>query len=71
MQKQQRQLQEDRQECQRKKEEYQKDLERLRDAQRKLERDKEAVQRQFEKLGDVRLSQVSVPSSPWTWTRLD
>lgn len=58
VQKQQQQLQEDRQEWQRKKEEYQKDLERLRDAQRKLERDKEAVQRQFDKMGDVRLSEV-------------
>lgn len=60
VQKQQRQLQEDRQEWQRKKEEYQKDLERLRDAQRKLERDREAVQRQFDKMGDVGLSEVSV-----------
>lgn len=60
VQKQQQQLQEDRQEWQRKKEEYQKDLERLRDAQRKLERDKEAVQRQFDKMGDVRLSEVSI-----------
>lgn len=60
VQKQQRQLQEDRQEWQRKKEEYQKDLERLRDAQRKLERDREALQRQFDKMGDVGLSEVSV-----------
>lgn len=59
VQKQQRQLQEDRQEWQRRKDEYQKDLERLRDAQRKLERDKEAVQRQFHKMGDARLFEVS------------
>lgn len=60
VQKQHRQLQEERQEWQRKKEEYQKDLERLRDAQRKLERDKDAVQRQFEKMGDARLPEVSM-----------
>lgn len=60
VQQQQRQLQEDRQELHRKKDEYQKDLERLRDAQRKLDRDKEAVQRQFDKLGDARPSEVSV-----------
>lgn len=64
VQKQQRQLQEDRQEWQRKKDEYQKDLERLRDAQRKLDRDKEAVQRQMDKMGDARLSEVSpLPTS--------
>lgn len=61
VQKQQRQLQVDRQEWQRKKDEYQKDLERLRDAQRKLERDKEALQRQFDKMGEARVSEVSAP----------
>lgn len=44
---------------QRKKEEYQKDLERLRDAQRKLERDREALQRQINKMEDVRVTEVS------------
>lgn len=63
MQKQQRQLQDDRQEWQRKKEEYQKDLERLRDAQRKLQREKETVQRQLDKMGDVRVAEVSAPPS--------
>ncbi|KAI4800382.1 hypothetical protein KUCAC02_013266, partial [Chaenocephalus aceratus] len=39
------------------KEEYQRDLERLRDAQRKLERDREAVQRQVQKMEEVTLSE--------------
>ncbi|KAJ4947736.1 hypothetical protein JOQ06_009769, partial [Pogonophryne albipinna] len=39
------------------KEEYQRDLERLRDAQRKLERDREAVQRQIQKMEEVTLSE--------------
>lgn len=53
---------------QRKKEEYQRDLERLRDAQRRLERDKDAVQRQLDKM-EVRqadgrlLSKVLTPLS--------
>lgn len=42
-----------------KKEEYQKDLERLRDAQRKLERDREAVQRHLNKMEELRLAEVS------------
>ncbi|XP_070708917.1 A-kinase anchor protein 13 isoform X2 [Pempheris klunzingeri] len=42
-------------ELQSRKEEYQRDLERLRDAQRKLERDREAVQRQLEKMEELRL----------------
>uniref|UniRef100_H3D2Y5 Uncharacterized protein n=1 Tax=Tetraodon nigroviridis TaxID=99883 RepID=H3D2Y5_TETNG len=63
VQKQQRQLQEDRQEWQSRKEEYQRDLERLRDAQRKLERDKEALQRQVDKMGDARPSEVSAPAA--------
>lgn len=52
------QLEEERQELQNRKEEYQKDLERLRDAQRKLERDREAVQRQLDKMEEVRLAEV-------------
>lgn len=49
----------EKQELQSKKEEYQKDLERLRDAQRKLERDREAVQRQLDKMEELRLAEVS------------
>ncbi|KAI4800377.1 hypothetical protein KUCAC02_013261 [Chaenocephalus aceratus] len=41
------------------KEEYQRDLERLRDAQRKLERDREAVQRQVQKMEEVTLSETT------------
>lgn len=57
--KQQRELEEGRQELQRKNEEYQKNLERLRDAQRKLERDNEAIQRQFDKMKEVHVAEVS------------
>lgn len=57
--KQQRELEEGRQELQRKNEEYQKNLERLRDAQRKLERDNEAMQRQFDKMKEVHVAEVS------------
>ena len=53
----------DRQELQSKKEEYQKDLERLRDAQRKLERDKEAVQQQLDKMEQLPLAEVSGDTS--------
>lgn len=52
-------LVEEKQELLIKKEEYQKDLERLRDAQRKLERDREAVHRQFNKMEELRLAEVS------------
>lgn len=44
---------------QRRKEEYQRDLERLRDAQRRLERDKDAVQRQLDKMEEARVAEVS------------
>ncbi|XP_078800787.1 uncharacterized protein akap13a isoform X5 [Oryzias latipes] len=50
-------LEAEKQELQIRKEEYQKDLERLRDAQRKLERDKEAVRRQLDKMEELRLSE--------------
>ncbi|KAM6942735.1 A-kinase anchor protein 13 [Xenentodon cancila] len=50
-------LDEEKQELHCRKEEYQKDLERLRDAQRKLERDKEAVRRQLDKVEELRLSE--------------
>lgn len=43
---------------QQKKEEYQRDLERLRDAQRRLERDKDAVQRQLDKMEEARVAEV-------------
>ncbi|KAG5849112.1 hypothetical protein ANANG_G00106560 [Anguilla anguilla] len=45
-----RELDDERQELQARKEEYQRDLERLRDAQRKLERDREQVRREVERL---------------------
>lgn len=48
---------------QRRKEEYQKDLERLRDAQRKLERDRGIVQQQLEKMEEARLTEVSRDTS--------
>lgn len=57
--KQQKDLEEEKQELQNKKEEYQKDLERLRDAQRKLERDREAMQRHLNKMEELRLAEVS------------
>ncbi|XP_068612828.1 A-kinase anchor protein 13-like [Brachionichthys hirsutus] len=55
--KQHRDLEEEKKELQHKKDEYQRDLERLRDAQRKLDRDREAVQRQFNKMGEVRVAE--------------
>ncbi|XP_078017755.1 A-kinase anchor protein 13-like isoform X1 [Epinephelus lanceolatus] len=55
--KQHKELEEEKQGLQSKKEEYQRDLERLRDAQRKLEKDREAVQRQLEKMEELRLSE--------------
>lgn len=57
--KQHRELEEEKQELQSRKEEYQRDLERLRDAQRKLKKDSEAVQRQLEKMEEIRLVEVS------------
>lgn len=57
--KQHKELEQEKQDLQSKKEEYQKDLERLRDAQRKLERDREAVQRQLDKMEELRLAEVS------------
>ncbi len=57
--KQHKEMEDEKQELQSKKEEYQKDLERLRDAQRKLERDREAVQRHLDKMGELRLAEVS------------
>lgn len=56
---QQREMEEERQELQSRKEEYQRDLERLRDAQRKLDRDREAVQRQLDKMEEVGVAEVS------------
>ncbi|XP_041844776.1 A-kinase anchor protein 13 isoform X3 [Melanotaenia boesemani] len=50
-------LDEEKQELQSKKEEYQRDLERLRDAQRKLEREREAMRRQLDKMEELRLSE--------------
>ncbi|XP_031704585.1 A-kinase anchor protein 13 isoform X5 [Anarrhichthys ocellatus] len=55
--KRQKELEEEKQGLQGRKEEYQKDLERLRDAQRKLERDREAVQRQLDNMEELRLSE--------------
>ncbi|TNN70159.1 A-kinase anchor protein 13 [Liparis tanakae] len=55
--KRQKELEEEKHGLQSRKEEYQKDLERLRDAQRKLERDREAVQRQLDKVEELRLSE--------------
>lgn len=49
---------------QRKKEEYQRDLERLRDAQRRLERDKDAVQRQLDRMEEARVAEVRPSPSP-------
>ncbi|MEQ2180420.1 hypothetical protein GOODEAATRI_001081, partial [Goodea atripinnis] len=63
------QLEGEKMELQSKKEEYQRDLERLRDAQRKLEKEREAVQRQIHRmedlhsLPDVRQDQLMCPSS--------
>lgn len=59
MQKQHKKLEEERKGLQSKKEEYQRDLERLRDAQRKLEKEREAVQRQIHRMEELRLSEVS------------
>lgn len=56
--KRQKELEEEKHGLQSRKEEYQKDLERLRDAQRKLERDREAVQRQLDKMEELHLSEV-------------
>ncbi|XP_072236224.1 A-kinase anchor protein 13 isoform X3 [Leuresthes tenuis] len=50
-------LDDEKQELQSKKEEYQKDLERLRDSQRKLERDRDAMRRQLDKMEELRLSE--------------
>ena len=52
-------LDDEKQELHSKKEEYQKDLERLRDSQRKLERDRDAMRRQLDKMEELRLSEVS------------
>nr|XP_057934775.1 A-kinase anchor protein 13 isoform X3 [Doryrhamphus excisus] len=52
--KQQKELEDERRELQTRKEDYQRDLERLRDAQRKLDKDREAVQRQLEKMEELR-----------------
>ena len=46
-------LDEENQEFQLKKEQYQRDLERLRDAQRRLDRDREGVQRDLDRLAQV------------------
>ncbi|XP_072321570.1 uncharacterized protein [Eucyclogobius newberryi] len=50
-------LEQEKQDLQNRKEEYQRDLERLRDAQRKLDRDREAVQRQLDRMEELRLAQ--------------
>ncbi|CAL8357843.1 unnamed protein product [Lota lota] len=47
-------LEEEREELQRRKEEYQRDLERLREAQRRLEREREALRRETERLEALR-----------------
>ncbi|XP_062418042.1 A-kinase anchor protein 13 isoform X2 [Pungitius pungitius] len=62
------QLEEEKHGLQSRKEEYQRDLERLRDAQRKLERDREAVQRELDKMEERSTSTTSeeslISSSP-------
>ena len=68
MSKSQKALEDEKQDLHGRKEDYQKDLERLRDAQRKLERDKDAVRRQLDKMEEHRLSEVGTHTHTHTHT---